>query len=208
MDRQTDALTGRSSAWSRGRIALVSALTVLAVGIAVGWFTLQGMSTTAPEQALVNAAEAAMRGDADAVAASVDTSSLVGSAVDDVFSDADERRALISLYLEKHPGVTRDEIKLKAQGLLDEEMREHVEAGTLPKRIPLGNESLKALAAKALAKRSVRDVRIEGDVAHVTATVPFKGKVLTVKVRMKRSGATWKVDRVENLADVLDQAGY
>jgi TolB-like protein len=34
------------------------------------------------------------------------------------------------------------------------------------------------------------------------------GKTLSVKVRMRRTGDAWKIERVENLADVLKQAGY
>ena len=149
-----------------------------------------------------------LRGDADAVAASVDTTELVDSAVSDVLSDSQEQHAIIEQYLLAHPGATEQSIKSKARALLNEEMREHVESGTLPKRIPLPNGTIKQLAAKAFARGSVRSVRVEGRHAHVLVVVPYKGKTLKVRVRMTRSGDKWKVDRVENLSSVLKQAGY
>jgi hypothetical protein len=42
----------------------------------------------------------------------------------------------------------------------------------------------------------------------VVVTVPYKGKTLRVRLRMKPSGDKWKIDKVENLSDVLKQAGY
>ena len=42
----------------------------------------------------------------------------------------------------------------------------------------------------------------------MVVSVPFKGKVLTVHVRLRRSGSTWKIDKIENLGSVLRQAGY
>ena len=87
-------------------------------------------------------------------------------------------------------------------------MREHVESGALPKRIPLPSGTVKQLAAKAFARGAVRSVRVEGSHAHVLVVAPYKGKSLKVWVRMTRSGDKWKVDRVENLSDVLTQAGY
>ena len=115
---------------------------------------------------------------------------------------------MLSEYLKTHPGVTESQIKEKARTSLDVEIREHVESGTLPKRIPLGSRSLKSLAAEAYARGSVRSVEVDGDVAHVVVAVPYKGKTLNVKVRMRRSGDSWKVDKIENLAAVLKQAGY
>lgn len=149
-----------------------------------------------------------MRGDADTVADSIDTTSIVDSAVDQVLSSTNERPALLAEYLRTHPDVTQDQLKSKAHATLDEEIREHVKSGTLPKRIPIGSGSLKALVAAAYTRRSIRSVNIVGNVAHVVVTVPYKGRTLTVKVRMRRSGTSWKVDEIENLASVLRQAGY
>ncbi len=100
-----------------------------------------------------------MKGDADKVAASLDTSAIVNSAVDEVFSSTAETHAVLSEYLKTHPDVTESQVKAKARASLDQEIREHVEAGTLPKRIPLGSSSLKALAAQAYARGSVRSVK-------------------------------------------------
>jgi hypothetical protein len=133
----------------------------------------------------------------------------VDSAVDDILSDTDEHRlALLADYRKKHPETSDSELKAKARALVNEELREHVEAGTLPKRIPFGSSKLKALVAEALAHKSIRSVKVDGDVAHAVVTVPFRGKTLTVKVRLRRSGDSWKVDRIENMASVLRQAGY
>jgi len=208
MDGRISTSGQESPTRRRRRIALAGGALALALVIAVGTYLAWRTPKDSPEQTVVTIASAAMSGDADTVAASIDTSSLVDSAVDEVFSDADEHRALISQYLKTHPNVTEDQVKQKARASLDEEIREHVKSGTLPKRVPLGDESLKALAAKVLARRSVRSVKVDGDIAHVTVAVPYKGKTLGVKVRMRHSGDTWKVDRVENLSDVMRQAGY
>jgi len=207
VDDQTDTAQQQSST-RRTRWVLWSAALAAILVIGAGAILLRGWPSSAPESAISGIATAAIRGDSDAVAASIDSSSLVNTAVDDVFSDADERRALISAYLSKHPGVTEDQVKVKARELFDQEIREHVEDGTLPKRIPLGATSLKLLAAKVLVKRSVKSIEVDGDVAHVTVDVPYKGKTLSVQLRMTQSGGTWKVDQVENLNDVLDEAGY
>ena len=195
--------------WTRGRSALLLGALALVVLIAVVGYSMLGAPDDSPEEALIGIASAAMQGDADTVVASLDTTALVDSAVDDVLSETDERRAaLVARYLATHPDATKERIKDKARALLDEEVREHVESGTLPKRIPLGNKSLKELAAKAYARGSVRSVRVTGDVAHVVVSVPFRGKTLRVQLRMKRSDGRWRVDQVENLSDVLKQAGY
>lgn len=208
MDPENDTPAEEASKPSRRLIVLVSAGVIAAAALAVAAYLAWPAPPRSPERAITDLASAAMRGDADSVAASLDTSTLVDAAVDEVFSEGDEKRAIVSEYLRTHPDMTEDQVKHRARSLLDEEIREHVEAGTLPKRIPLGNKSLKEMAAKALAKRTVRSVRVEGDRAYVTVSVPYKGKSLTVKVRMKRSGDSWKVDKIENLADVMDQAGY
>ena len=209
MDDQTTPSPESPSFWTGGRTALLIGALALALVMSVAGYLGWRTPDDSPEAALVGIASAAVEGDADAVAASLDTTSLVDSAVDEAFSQTDERRAaLVAGYLEAHPGVTEDQIKLKARALLDHELREHVESGTLPKRIPLGSESLKALAAKAWARGSIRSVKIDGDVAHVVVTVPYKGKMLRVKLRMKRAGDKWRIDKIENLSDVLKQAGY
>jgi hypothetical protein len=187
---------------------LVGTLAAVLVGAVGGYFAWR-VRTSSPTDALTSIASSAMKGDADSVAASIDTTSIVDSAVDDVFSASDERRsALLSDYLRTHPDTTQEQLKTKARKLVDEEIREHVKAGTLPKRIPLGSSKLKALVAEAMARKSVQSVKIDGNIAHVVVTVPFRGKTLTVRVRMRRSGTTWKVDRIENMASVLKQAGY
>jgi hypothetical protein len=205
---QTTSTAEQPSVWRRHRIAL--ALGALAVvGCVAGAALLVWRSAqNSPEAALVGLASAAVEGDADAVAASVDTTELVDSAVDDVLSDSQEQRAIIEQYLLAHPGATEQSIKSKARALLNEEMREHVESGTLPKRIPLPSGTIKQLAAKAFASGAVRSVRVDGSHAHVLVVVPYKGKTLRVRVRMTRRGEKWKVDRVENLSQVLKQAGY
>jgi hypothetical protein len=190
--------------WTRTRTAVAAGALALAVVLAVGGGLVWRSQQTSPAETVTTIASAAMKGDADSVAASIDTTSLVDSAVDDVFSSAEQTSALVSDYLKKHPGAT----KAKARATVDEEIREHVQSGTLPKRIPIGSDSLKALVAGALARKSVRSVKVDGNIAHVVVTVPYKGKRLTVKVRMRRSGSTWKVDRIENMASVLKQAGY
>ena len=206
VDDQSD-LIERPSFWTRKRVAVgVGALAMVVVLSAVGYFAWNAQKNT-PQRAVSGIASAAMMGDADKVAASLDTSSLVNSAVDEVFS-SEETHAVLSEYLKTHPGVTESQIKAKARASLDQEIREHVESGTLPKRIPIGSSSLKALAAEAYARGSVRSVSVDGNVAHVVVAVPYKGKILNVKVRMRRAGNTWKIDKVENLADVLKQAGY
>jgi hypothetical protein len=203
-------LTERPSSSARKRTAIgigvLAAVLVLSAAGYAAWDATQNRNT--PERAVSGIASATMKGDADKVAASLDTSAIVNSAVDEVFSSPEETHAVLSEYLRTHPDVTESQLKAKARASLDEEIREHVEAGTLPKRIPLGSRSLKALAAEAYARGSVRSVKVDGNVAHVVVAVPYKGKTLNVKVRMRRSSDTWKIDRVENLAAVLKQAGY
>ena len=69
-------------------------------------------------------------------------------------SDSQEQHAIVEQYLLAHPGATEQSIKSKARALLNEEMREHVESGTLPKRMPLPSGTVKQLAAKAFVSGS------------------------------------------------------
>jgi len=179
-------------------------LVVLSVGGALLW----RIWAASPAETVTAIASAAVRGDADGVAASLDTTSLVDSAIDQVLSSSEPTSVLVSDYFAKHPGASKAQIELKMRTLLNEEIREHVESGTLPKRIPLGSDSLKTLVAGALARRAVRSVRVEGNIAHAVVDVPYKGRTLSVHVRMRRSGGTWKIDKIENVASVLKQAGY
>jgi len=149
-----------------------------------------------------------MRGDAEGVAASIDTSAIANNAVDEVLSDSNEHSSLAADYLSKHPGMTEDQLKAKVATTIDAEIRKKVESGSLSKRVPFGNDAMKALVAEALAQGAIQSQTVEGDVAHAVVAVPYKGKVLSVRIRMQRTGDTWKVDEVENLADVLNQAGY
>lgn len=209
-DRAAGAQQSAGSRRARARtvILLVASFALVLLALAAGgYFAAQALSAS-PEDALTDMASSAVKGDFVAVAASIDTTSLVDSAVDDIMSDSEARRStLVSKYLETRSDTNGELIKLQARNTLDEEIREHVRSGTLPKRIPLGNSSVKELVAEALARKSIRSVSVKGNVAHVVATVPFRGRTLTVKVRMRRSGETWKVERIENLADVLKQAG-
>ena len=209
MDDQRVAQPGQAkSPHRRGRrVALVVAAVAVLLLMAGGAYLLMPARRGSPASAVTDLASAAMSGDSARVAASVDTTSLVDSAVDDVFA-TDAQPSMLTSYLAQHPGVTEDQLKAKLRMSFDTELKEHVESGTLPKRIPIGNEPLKGLVAAVLAKQTVSSVQVEGGVAHAVVMVPFKGKFLKVRVRMQRSGDSWKVDRVENLADVLKQAGY
>jgi hypothetical protein len=194
--------------WTKRRAVVVCCILAAIVALSVGGFRMFWVKRGSPEQAVASLASAAMRGDADSVAASIDTTSIADAAVDEVLSTDADPRGLISGYLKTHPGVTKEQIKQKARSTLDQEVREHVKSGTLPNRIPIGSDSLKALVAGAAARGAVRSVKVDGSVAHMVVAVPYKGHTLIVKVRMRRVGDTWKVDEIENLASVLKQAGY
>ena len=194
--------------WRRKRpVLLVGGLVLVLLLSSAGYLVWRSRGTS-PTDTITDMASSAMKGDAERVAASIDTTSLVDSAVDEVWSGSSESTAVLSRYLTKHPGDTKVQIKTKARTTLDEEIREHVKSGTLPKRIPIGSPAFKGLVAEALAQRSIRSVKVTGDIAHVVVSVPYNHRTLTVHVRMRRAGTAWKVDRIENLAAVLKQAGY
>jgi hypothetical protein len=197
----------RLSFWTRNRAVLVSCALMLVIIFSVGGYAAWRARRDSPAETITAIASAAMKGDADSVLISIDTTSVANSAVDDVLSSADEH-ALLAEYLKTHPDVSADQIKARAPGMLNGEIREHVESGTLPKRIPLGSGSMKAFIAEAVARRSVHSVRIDGNTARMVVNVRYKGKTIAVKVRMQRVGSTWKVDKIENMKSVLKQAGY
>ena len=198
----------QSPFWARKRTALAFGALALVFVLSVGSFLSWRAQRDRPEETIAAIAAAAMKGDADRVVASIDATTIVDSAVDELFSNGEESSALLSEYLRTHPNVTEDQVKAKARAALDEEIREHVKSGTLPKRIPIGSSSLKALVAEAMARRSIRSVDVDGNIAHVVVAVRYKGKNVRVKVRMRRSGGNWKIDEIENLASVLKQTGY
>ena len=207
MGDELQSLAERSPFWRSKRTALLIGAFLLALVLAVGgWLALRPRSTS-PADVIAAMASSAVKGDADSVVGSIDTTSLVDSAVDEVLSDPNERTAVISDYLKSHPNASGDEIKTKVRKTLDEAIREHVKSGTLQSRIPIGSSSLKALVAQAAARGSIRSMKSDGDIAHVVVLVPYNHRTLTVQVLMRRSGDTWKIDRVENLAAVLKQAG-
>lgn len=207
MDEQEMPTAKRHSFWVRHRMALgFGALALVLVLAAGGYSAWRGQKDT-PAQTVSAIASAAMKGDTDSVAASIDTTAIAESAVDEVFSNTDEQPAAVSNYLNKHPGLTEDQVKARVRATIDDEIRKRVESGALSERIPVGSDSFKALVAGAMALGSIRSETVEGDVAHVVVAVPYKGKTLIVQVRMQRSGDTWKIDQIENLADVLEQAG-
>ena len=184
-------------------IGLGALLALLAGGVYLVWLAPRD----SPASTVADIASAAMRGDADKVAASLDTTSLADWAVSDILATADRPR-LVTEYLAAHPVSAEPQLQEKARLTLAQEIREHVLSGTRPKRVPLGNESLKTLVAGVLAKQSVHSVQVDGNVAHIVVEVPYQGMTLSVKVLMRRSGDSWKVERVENLAEVPKKAGY
>jgi len=195
--------------WTRWRATFaVGVILLVFVVLGAEGYLLARSRRSAPAKAVSAIAMAAMRGDSDSVAASIDTTAIANSAVDEVLSDSNEQGTLAEDYLSKHPGMTVDQLKTKVRTAIDAEIHKKVEAGSLAKRVPFGNSAVKALVAEALAQGAIRSQTVEGDVAHAVVAVPYKGKVLSVQVRMQRTGDTWKIDEVENLADVLHQAGY
>jgi hypothetical protein len=185
----------------------VAIAATLAVALAVGglWWWREERS---PAASIVRAAKAAVNRDVDAVEAAIDTSAVISSAVDDMYNDPHFRQSYVDSYTARHPGVKPEQIKARIGALVTEEVREHVSAGTLPKRIPLPADSLKALVAQAYARHSVKSITVKGNYAFATVAVPYHGKTYKVIVRLRRSGGDWVVDRIENLAEVLKQAGY
>ena len=147
MDDNGVRATGEPPPGARKRTVLVASAVTLLVVLSVGGYLALRAQAGSPAEAVTSIASAAMKGDADSVAASIDTTSLVDSAVDEVFSSTDQTSALVAAYMKKHPDATKAQVKAKLRTTLDEEIREHVKSGTLPKRIPLGSDSLKALVA-------------------------------------------------------------
>ena len=200
---------GAARFWTRWRATFaVCGIVLVFVVLGAEGYLLARSRRSAPAKAVTAIATAAMRGDAEGVAASIDTSAIANNAVDEVLSDSNEHSSLAADYLSKHPGMTEDQLKAKVATTIDAEIRKKVESGSLSKRVPFGNDAMKALVAEALAQGAIQSQTVEGDVAHAVVAVPYKGKVLSVRIRMQRTGDTWKVDEVENLADVLNQAGY
>jgi hypothetical protein len=186
-------------------IALGIGLAVLlAAGGALWWWR----AGTSPTASIGRLARAAVNRDVAAVEAAIDTTALIGSAVDDIYNDPHFRQSYVNSYTARHPGVTREQIKARLERSVSEELREHVSTGTLPKRIPLPADSLKALVAEAYARHSVKSITIRGNYAYATVVVPYHGENVEVVVRLRKSGNGWTVDRIENLADALKQAGY
>jgi hypothetical protein len=201
--RNTDVETAHRRRMIAIAVAVgLSALVVAAAGGYAWWRSYQ----RSPQAAVSTIASAMMKRDVDAVTAHIDTTAVADAAVEDLLGMKDSPK--VAEYLEKHAGASSDEHKKTARELLDGELREHVSDGTLPKRIPVDTDSLKALAASAYARRAVGSVRINGRVAHVTARVPFGGADVTVKFRMERRGDTWRVTKIENLHSVIKQLGY
>lgn len=195
------------TAHKRRRISIVVTVGLAALVVAVaGGYAWWRSYQRSPQAAVSSIASATMKRDVDAVTAHIDTTAVADAAVDDLLGMKDSPR--VTTYLEKHAGASPDEHKQTARELFDGELREHVADGTLPKRIPIDAESLKALAASAYARRAVESVSIDGNVAHVTARVSFRSKDVRVKVRMVRTGETWRVTKIENLRSVMKQLGY
>jgi hypothetical protein len=190
---------------TRQRQVVVGVLAAAAVAAALGGLWWRSYRTS-PEAAVARIASAAVSRDVDTVVAHVDTTSVADQAVDDILGMTDSDA--VTRFLKERPGRSAEEYKAKARALINEEMREHVATGTLPKRIPLDADSVKSLVAGAYARNAVRSVEVDGDSAHVTAVVSYGGKRLTVRVLMRHDGSTWVVKEIENLPDVLKQAGF
>lgn len=193
--------SGKAAPWV---IAAVAVAAVALIGLGVWWWQLQ----RSPTAALGKAAKAAMSRDVEGVEAAVDTTALVEGAVEDMYNDPRLRASYIDSYTAKHPEATPEHVKKRVGAFVNEEVREHVKSGTLPKRVPIPGDSLKGLVAEAYARHSVKSVTVKGSYAYATVAVPYHGKTYNVIVRLRRSNGTWVVDRVENLAQIMKQAGY
>ena len=181
----------------------VGVAVVMVVGGVLWW-----RAERSPAASIGRVAKAAVNGDVAAVEAAIDTTALISSAVDDMYNDPHFRQSYVASYTATHPSATPDGIKARLEKAVTEELREHVSSGTLPKRIPLPANSLKALVAQAYARHSIKSITIRGNYAYAVVVVPYHGKEYDVVVRLRRSGSDWIIDRIENLPEVLKAAGY
>ena len=115
MADETTSPAEQPSVWRRHRIAFALGALALVACVAGGALLAWRGAQDSPQAALVGLASAVVEGDADAVAASVDTTELVDSAVSDVLSDSQEQHAIIEEYLLAHPGATEQSIKARPQ---------------------------------------------------------------------------------------------
>ncbi len=197
---------GPPAAGSHRRVWLWVALGVCAVVAlgGVGWWRAEH----SPKASIGRVAKAAVDGDLETVQAAIDTTAIIGAAVDDIYNDPHFRASYVASYTAKHPTAKPSDIKDRLEKLANEEMAEHVASGSLPKRIPIPGDSIKGLVAMAYARHSVKSIVVKGGYAYATVSVPYHGKTYNVVVRLRRSGKEWVVDRIMNLAAVLKQAGY
>ena len=209
MNGNMTPIAGRQSFWMRWRLAFaVGAIVIVLLVLAAEGYLLWHSRSSSPAKTVSAIAAAAMLGDAKTVAASIDTSAIADAAVEEVLSAPSGQGNLAKKYLSEHPGTTEEQVKAKVREKLNAEIRKRVESGSLSRRVPVGSDAFKALVAEALAQGAIRSQVVEGDVAHVVVAAPYKGRVYDVQVRMQRSGDTWTIDKVENLEDILSQAGF
>jgi hypothetical protein len=180
----------------------------LAVGAVLIVSGLVWRAETSPRASIGRVAKAAVDGDIEAVEAAIDTTAIISAAVDDMYNDPHFRASYVASYTARHPTVTPEDIKARLEKAVNQELREHLADGSLPRRIPIPADSIKALVAQAWARQSVKSITIKGKYAYAVVVVPYHGKNYDVVVRLRRSGNTWVVDRIENLPEVLKAAGF
>jgi hypothetical protein len=196
---EQDAPDARSGS-RRRRLAVAAVVVVAGVLAAALWWRSYSRS---PAGAVAEMAGAAVAGDVGGVMAHIDTTSVAEQAVSDLLGM--RGNALVDRYLARNSDADAAERARRAKGLLDEELAEHVRDGTLPTRVPLEAGSLKSLAARTYASASVKTTSVDGDVARVTLSVPYKGRNVEVVVRMEAAGDEWRVVGIENLDEIVDQ---
>ena len=186
-----EAARGTAGRARRSRAPLIVTLVMLgallAAGVAAGVWWLE--FTRSPAYSVGQIADAVRQGDWNGVQRYVDVASVVGQAVDAAVGRS-AGGVVAGLAESAKPALVRQ---------AKESLRLSVErGGTSPTQ-------RSAAFSSYVAAVQVASVRYVGDEALVTLAVPGgAGKVLDLKLRMRRAGDHWRVTRID---DVLDLPG-
>lgn len=189
---------GRSRRTSGGR-ALLIALLVIAILVVIALVAWRQYSTT-PRYALTQLAQSAQAGDWEGVQTWMDVDAIaddiVDAAIDQALADRESEIGQLGLLGEELAAGIAEVMRPRLAEEVRAQMREQIEAQD--------GDIRRYLGAMVVANNP-EALEVSGDSARAVVELPYRGRQVRLDLGLTRSGDAWRVVRLNNAAELVEQ---